>query len=1495
LAYGGLLAPFFAEVMGKENGLCGGRGGSQHIHYKNFFSNGIQGGIVGNATGIALSNKLDQNNSAVIDSMIDYNRDYLYDYFGFKTLEKSYLLKSNGQIIERPQDMLMRTAITLQQGNLELIKKTYDMMSYGYYTHASPTLYNSGTNHMQCSSCFVANTEVMTINGIKNIQDIEIGDEVVTHTGEKHQVLQLHKNLLNDRKVMKLSVYKTKPIYVTEDHKFWAISKSDLEPKWRPIKELNNNDHYVAIPSYNGNLKSDVINSIKIDESVAKLMGIFIVLGKYVTENDKIIGIAFLKQCKFISDTMKVNFNIDAENHKSMLIFKEKNIATFLEYMFGIDKHIWKNMVNWNINLITSFLEGLFFASDGYDSSNSSIVKLPNQKITNELYHLFRMFGINVGASEEKNQLHFYDNTNQIVVNNVKFIKIYDIEETNMKPEYVYTIGVENDHSYNVEGLICENCFLLGTNDDLSDIATTWNSCAQISKWAGGIGLHVSNIRGKGSLIKGTNGLSNGLVPFLRVFNDIARWIDQGGKRPGSIAIYLEPHHPDIFEFLDLRKNFGAETERARDLFLALWISDLFMKQVEADGDWYLLSADDCPGLPDVYGDAYEELYWKYVNENKFRNKVKARKVWMAILESQIETGMPYISYKDAVNHKSNQINLGTIKSSNLCVHGKTKILTSEGYEMIETLENKECQIWNGDEWSKVTVLKTGTNQNLIRVNLSNGVSLDCTPEHKFYILKKDPRSKPNQVHAKDLKIGNKLIKYNLPEPIENKQPEEFKYAYTHGAFCGDGTTYDNYSKTEKYPKIFLYGEKKKLLKYLEHTSYTEDITQNRYNITLPKDLAPKFTVPHKASINDKLRWFEGYCDTDGTIARNKTPKLSEAIQICSINKNFLLEVRLMLHTLGVDSKVTQNQLERQTLLPDGKGDNKLFDCKPAYRLLIPSNSLYKLSLLGFKPKRLIYTQREPDQHTDHYIEVVSIESSYQNVDTYCFTEPLKHMGMFNGVLSCNCNEIVQYSDHNEYAVCNLASIALKPFVETWTNNPDDKWIVYTKPNCKFCKFAKNFLINSNILFQEKEFNNDNLSELKEKLKPISAKQNVDCLGQSCKINSITFPQIFMNDNHIGGWTELYKYTKGTFDYDKLYDTAYLATINLNQVIDINYYPVPQTKLSNMKHRPIGLGIQGLADALVLMGISFDSDEAVDFNSKIMETIYLAAMTASNNLAVQRYQPMKELISYLKDKSYPEYYESNYKIDNEYMNNIYHQLKPNKYELVKDSHLESIGAYSTFVGSPLSEGKFQFDLWDKKPLYKEKWDLLREKVIKYGTRNSLLTALMPTASTSQILGNNECFEFFSNNIYTRKTQAGDFVLVNKYLVNDLLKINMWSPELKDKIIAANGSIQMLDEVPPNIKQIYKTMWEIKQIWVLRGATARGPFVDQTQSMNIFMAEPDYQRLTSSHFWGWKHGLKTGMYYLRSKPSADAIKFTIDPKLLKAIKTETFEGCENCSA
>ena len=536
------------------------------------------------------------------------------------------------------------------------------------------------------------------------------------------------------------------------------------------------------------------------------------------------------------------------------------------------------------------------------------------------------------------------------------------------------------------------SCFLLTTKEDsIAGIYDTLTQCAKISQSAGGIGLSIHDIRGTGSYIKGTNGTSNGIVPMLRVFNDTARYVDQGGgKRKGSFAIYVEPWHSDVFDFLDLKKNHGKEEQRARDLFYALWIPDLFMQRVEENGDWTLMCPNECPGLSDVHGKKFEKLYKKYESEGKGRKTIKAQELWFKILESQIETGTPYMLYKDAANGKSNQKNLGTIKSSNLCT------------------------------------------------------------------------------------------------------------------------------------------------------------------------------------------------------------------------------------------------------------------------------------------------------------------------------------------------EIMEYTAPDEVAVCNLASIALPKFV-------------------------------------------------------------ID----------------------------------GKFDHEKLFNVAYRVTKNLDKVIDVNYYPVPEARNSNMRHRPIGIGVQGLADAFILMRHAFDSEEAKQLNKDVFETIYYAAVTASKDLAIEN------------------------------------------------------GPYESWKGSPISEGVFQFDMWNVKPSDRWEWDLLREEVKKHGVRNSLLLAPMPTASTAQILGNNECFEPYTSNIYTRRVLSGEFIIVNKHLLRDLVKLGIWNDRLKNKLMASNGSIQNIDEIPENIKALYKTAWEISQKVLLDMAADRGAYIDQSQSLNIFMENANFAKLTSMHFYGWKAGLKTGMYYLRTKSATDAIKFTLD--------------------
>ncbi len=767
----------------------------------------------------------------------------------------------------------------------------------------------------------------------------------------------------------------------------------------------------------------------------------------------------------------------------------------------------------------------------------------------------------------------YYERPQDIFMRVASFLNKGNIEKTKVTYDLLsskaYTHASPTLFNAGTKRPQLSSCFLLNTNDSLEGITKTWDRVAQISKWAGGIGLHVSNIRSKGSIIRSTNGIASGIIPMLQVYNNIARYINQAGKRKGSFAIYLEPHHADIEDFLELRKNTGAETERARDLFLALWVSNLFMEQVEKDGDWYLMCPDECPGLNDNYGDAYSELYWKYVSEKKYRKVIKARKLMEKIMDSQLETGTPYIGFKDHVNEKSNQKNIGIIKSSNLCI---------------------EINIVSNDE---------------------------------------------------------------------------------------------------------------------------------------------------------------------------------------------------------------------------------------------------------------------------------------------------------------------------EHGVCNLASICLNKFLKPF--NSVNKWIIYSKPNCKYCKWSKNYFEFRGFEYEEKELNQPgannreflvNFMNNKKKENGENYSTNSDCKDGACSYQKISYPQIFYGETYIGGFDDMIQYSADDYDYQELWETAYIATINLDHVVDINYYPTPETKCSNLRNRPLGLGIQGLADTLIGMKIPFESEMAVRFNKNMMETIYHAALTASMNMAHARHDDMKYFIEYYKldekiKNILPEYYDKNFHLEDAEMEEIYHMHKINKCEMILTSHFGAYSSYHSNGGSPISHGLLQFDLWKEEGSVCN-WGNVRDGINEYGVRNSLLIALMPTASTSQIMGNNECFEYITSNIYTRRTLAGDFPIVNKHLVADLLSIGEWNENNKQVIIANDGCVNTnLLDIPSSFKELYKTIWEIKQIWVLKHARARAPFVDQTQSMNIFMAVPDYNKLLNCHMWAWKNGLKTGMYYLRTKPAEGANKVTVDPKLQKQI--EQLNNCESCSA
>tara|TARA_B100000674_G_scaffold499437_1_gene545592 strand:+ start:8171 stop:10846 length:2676 start_codon:yes stop_codon:yes gene_type:complete len=674
------------------------------------------------------------------------------------------------------------------------------------------------------------------------------------------------------------------------------------------------------------------------------------------------------------------------------------------------------------------------------------------------------------------------------------------------------------------------SCFLLSMKEDsISGIYDTLKDCALISKHSGGIGLSAHTIRANNSFIAGTNGKSNGLVPMLRVFNDTARYVDQGGgKRNGSFAVYLEPWHADIEDFLELKKNHGNELERARDLFYALWIPDLFMEQVQNNGDWYLFCPNECPGLNTVHSEEFVQLYNKYVDQKKYRKKILARDLWTRILNTQLETGTPYLLYKDSCNSKSNQQNLGTIQSSNLCT------------------------------------------------------------------------------------------------------------------------------------------------------------------------------------------------------------------------------------------------------------------------------------------------------------------------------------------------EIIEYTDQNESAVCNLASISLKKFIV-----PKDYsgkiFLIYSKPNCVYCDLAKGLMVKNNITFEEKSYK--------------------DILLSGEYPTGIKFPQIYIKDNntHIGGYTELEDFLRPDYDFNSLEIISGILTRNLNNIIDYNYYPIPETKRSNKKHRPIGIGVQGLANVFFEMNYAFDSDGAKELNDKIFETIYYGSMKESMKLAKEREKYMLRYKQWMNQVVGPLGENGDDFVSSDEYNEIMKHLQdvlPEEYE--RDKYL---GSYSTFIGSPLEQGKFQFDLWDYNMTdIRHNWSELKEDIMKYGTRNSLLVAPMPTASTSQIMGNYECFEPITSNIYTRRVLSGEYTVLNDYLIYDLISLNMWNNDIKQELISNDGSIQQISGIPNIIKDRYKTVWEMKQKPIVDMAADRGKYICQSQSLNLFLSSPSVKALTSMHFYGWKKGLKTGIYYLRSQPSSKAIKFTIDPN-----------ACESCSA
>lgn len=1485
-------------------------------------------------------------NAAVLDNIIIDSNDYNFDYFGYKTLENAYLIKITEEvtgadgtsiyidrdgnevpsanvsytprgkpvlksdrgvitsilrtktidrIVDRPQYVFMRVAIAIYMDYsedlnvvLEYIKQCYKALSQMYFTHATPTLFNACSKMQQLNSCFGADTEVCTTAGVKKIQDVLVGDFVITHAGNVKRVEQTHVNLLGDRTLMDLKVQKTPHVKVTNDHRVWALKTRTDSPAWVRVDELTDRS-YVGIPnphdsqfdenpmiidlaefigeelrsSYIYTITNDTI-SVKTqlthigvdtngstnhkdinrkwicDERFWKLIGIW--LGDaHITNNDKKIPNAVGFTIGAVGNDDLIEFIllegerifgtaaaiIPVKNQNCIqIVFYSRTIAYVMEILFGSGfnkKHLWNKIFSLHRKYVYALLSGLITSNGCITREGNIMLEMANIPFVKSVYHLARNRGIDVSFNVRTHkftpdtaQINFpyvkeilqnvnktytderiaaiiakreapskknKNQTSAVIVDGKRFLRIESITPLEERPENVYTIGVADDHSYNVCGIEVINCFLLGTDDSIEGIMGNISNAAFISKWAGGIGIHMHNIRSRGTVIKGTNGKASGLVPQLKMYNETARTFDQGGKRLGAFAIYLEPWHGDILKFLEMKLNQGADTERARDLFYALWVNDLFVKRVEEDGDWSLFSENITPGLSDVYDgmevckhcgycansnfaklvythtreeiiealpkqspdqascthefesrDVFTSLYTMYEKEGFAVKVIKAREVMDAICEMQRESGTPYICFKDHVNRMSNQTNIGTIKSSNLCVTPDTYILTDKGQFKIIDVVGKRVNIWNGEGFSEVVPTKTGDKQKIITVNLSNGVSIECTEYHKYYIHR---GNKITKIEAKDLLPGDKLIKYNLPTIYDGS---EFKYAYTHGLFCADGA-YENANLTEKpsdHPRIILYGEKQRLDRYLSK-GLPSRVGNGETHVNLPLDIAPKFTVPVNARLGDKLAWFAGYCDGDGCVIREGA---NYSIQCGSINKGFLLQVRLMLQTMGVDSKITTIHHAKKQLLSTGNGSQR----QMCYRLLITSCGIIRLQELGLDTNRLNIPYQIPQRNAEQFVTVISVEDDGKHSPTYCFTEQHRGMGMFNGVLTGNCAEIMEWSSDKSYACCTLASINLKKFlVESSTHGS----------------------------------------------------------------------------------------TKYTINHEKLHEAARMIARNLDIIIDVNKYPVGACERNSKDYRPIGMGIQALADIFAIMRLPFTSDEAAKHDIEIAETIYHAALTESCERA------------------------------------------------------KSHGAYVGFENSPAARGLLQFDLWERNqirinsPLVginprsgRYDWDALKANIVKYGLRNSLHVAFMPTVSTSQIMGNNESFEPFSSNIYTKTTLAGKFTVTNNSMIHHLIELGIWNEDLKNKIVNNDGSLVGITEIPADVREIYKTVWEMPQRELMRRAALRSAFIDQSQSLNIHVRDNSNAVLRGVFMLGWKLGLKTGSYYIRSLPASRALKNNI---------------------
>ena len=1285
-----------------------------------------------------------------LNGLCDYTRDYLIDYFGFKTLERAYLMKLDRKIVERPQHMWLRVALGIHGTNWEKIVETYEHMSQKYFTHATPTLFNAGTPNPQLSSCYLMSMEDDSIDGIFNtlkdcaliskwaggiglhihnvratgthingtngtsngivpmlkvfnntakyvdqcvlpttwvyttdgpveIQDIIANKtKLINETGKTEVVQNVLEHTYEGKLLSIDSEFSYIPLEITPEHPVLAVPAtaisydgSPIVPEYIDAKDLRENDYIaMAIPKH-------VVDDSSLSNEICYFYGLML-FGGYMYNFEMAGRYENRKSCFLVLDReyhtkeIPVCLEFLTQHH---IAFTQEKIEKCGRPLLKLD---WNQCVDFPIRYSDMFYRG-------EKRIQSRWLNLPVKK----QYHILKgIFDINkTGFVDEPMSLNVYNilHPSFIVMEAVRYLLLRSKSVT----KYYY---LEQSDIYHLTAVLDPKLvkFMKIKCEEFIPIISD-------NKYIFDKILSTEERDYSGTLYD----LQMKDVHNYMVHNGVIH--NGGGKRNGSFAIYLEPWHADVEMFLQMRKNHGDEELKARDLFYALWIPDLFMERVKSNGQWTLMCPHECPGLSDVYGDKFKTLYEKYETDGRGKRTVNARDLWFQILDAQMETGTPYLLYKDAANRKSNQKNLGTIKSSNLCVAPETLVLTDDGHYPIYSLwagnypenqqeSHKMVNIWNGTEFSEVEVMKTGEDQELVEVFTSDGVSLVCTPYHKFFIRENE------DIYIKEARDLN---------------PED---------------------ELQECP-AFPCTDKGESIERMKAIDLGIEVGMMSLRLTDETVLTSNIFVPMYYNLQTKLDWLAGFLEP--YVCDLRIDKESHIYIPCK-SLIFLQDLKWMLQTCGINTYI-------QCVEEDTKN------------LVIAVIQIKRLMQFGlafyhdyFKEKEISAAEMA-SEIMNPIIKITRVEQLTRREDTYCFVEPLQHAGVFNGIRTSQCTEIIEYSDKDETAVCNLASIALPAFVE-----PSDEGEV-------------------------------------------------------------------------------------TFNYEKLHEVTKIVTGNLNRIIDVNYYPTPKTRVSNMRHRPIGIGVQGLADVFLRMGFTFTEAKSKQMNRDIFETIYHASLERSCEIAQEE------------------------------------------------------GAYETFKGSPASEGILQFDMWEVDPgSTRYDWSDMKTQIKTHGLRNSLLLAPMPTASTSQILGYNECIEPITSNIYTRRTIAGEFIMVNRYLMKELLDLGMWNETLKNHMVANNGSIQDLEYIPQEVRDKYKTVWEIPMRDLIDMSADRGVFICQSQSLNLWMEDPNYNTMTSMHFYSWSKGLKTGIYYLRRRPRHQAQQFTIEPEKRKALEEEE-GGCEMCSA